>query len=297
MTINESRPYILGYIFIGLAACCWGITGPLARFSFAAGITPLEVAFWRAAFGSLFFLTHAACTRSLKVRNIRDLLAFICFGAISLGGLFASNQWAIKTGGAALASVLLYTAPAWVALFSRIFFGERLTKIKIAAIAISLTGIIFISIPGAQDTANVTPLFSGAGVWFGLLAGLLYSTHYIFSKGYLKYYTPHVLYGYCMLFGAIALLPFIRCMPKSSEDWGILFILGLVCTYGAYLAYCAGLKRLAPTKAAVLATLEPVMATLAAWLLWKEDFSAFGWVGAALILGAVLCLVLERGKA
>jgi drug/metabolite transporter (DMT)-like permease len=197
--------------------------------------------------------------------------------------------------------VLLYTAPAWVALLSRLFFGELFTRGKLIAVVMSLAGVACISLSGGEASGMASSgLFGGkaglVGIAFGLLAGFLYSTHFIFSKNYLTRYTTHTLYGYCMFFGALALLPFIHFADKGAADWLVLLFLGFVSTYGAYLFYCAGLRRLAPTRAAVLATLEPMVATFAAWWLWGERFTAVGWMGAALIIGAVLCLVLTSEK-
>ncbi|MDL2290624.1 EamA family transporter [Desulfovibrio sp. OttesenSCG-928-F20] len=281
-----------GYLFIFLAAACWGLTGPVARFAMGDGIDPLEVAFWRAAWGAFFFLLYAAQKKALKLGNKRDLLVFIIFGVCSQGGFFASNQYAIQTGGAALAAVLLYTAPAWVAVFSRLFFHERMTIIKISAIILSLSGVVCISLSGG-GIENSVGATAGSGILFGLLSGLLYSTHYIFSKNYLTRYSTYTIYGYSMLFGMLALFPFINFSSKTAFQWGILFFLGFVCTAMAYWAYCEGIKRLEATRAAVLATLEPVVATAAAWWIWQENFTLVGWAGAALVLAAVFVLIMD----
>lgn len=292
-----------GYLFILLAAVCWGLLGPVGRFALESGISPLEIGFWRAALACIFFIGYAARNKMLKLDSARDLGVFVLFGVFSLAIFFVSYQYAVKYGGAALASVLLYTAPAWVAVFSRLFFKNRLTPLVVTAIGVSLLGIAFISfsdgLPG--DTGNTIPdtgnaTFTMAGVLFGLLAGLLYSTHYVVTKLYLNRYTVYTLYGYGTLFGAIALLPFVEFAPKSPGDWTALAFLGLICTASAYWVYCEGMKRLEPTKAAVLATLEPVIATAAAWLMWDEMFSFAGWIGAALIIIAVLVLVLGSRK-
>lgn len=296
----------LGYVFIIVAATCWGLTGSVGRFVMEKGMDPLEAAFWRAALGSLFFLLYAARARILSVHSSKDWFVFIVFGACSLGGFFGSYQYAIQYGGAALAAVLLYTAPAWVAIFSRLFFGERLTPVKLCAIALSLAGVACISFSsagqGAAETIRMSAVpeapagVSLVGITFGLLAGLLYSTHYVFSKTYLTRYTVYTIYGYSMLFGAIALFPFVSFSAKSPFDCLILFTLGFVCTFCAYWAYCEGMKRMEPTKAAVLATFEPVVATIAAWWIWHENFAFSGWIGAACVIAAVLVLVREPQK-
>ena len=282
-----------GYFFILLAAACWGLLGPVGRFALESGVSPLEVGFWRAALACIFFMAYAAGHKMLKLDSVRDIGAFVLFGVFSIALFFVSFQYAVKYGGAALAAVLLYTAPAWVAVFSRLFFKNRITPLMAAAIGISLAGIACISFSGGPaEGPDAGEAFSVAGVLFGLLAGLMYSTHYIVTKLYLGRYTVYTLYGYGTLFGALVLLPFVEFAPKSAGDWASLSFLGLVCTAGAYWAYCEGMKRLDPTRAAVLATVEPVIATFAAWLLWDEIFSLAGWIGAALIIAAVLLLVL-----
>lgn len=292
-----------GYFFIFLAAFFWALIGPVARFSLGSGVEALELGFWRAAIGGGLFLVHATLARDLKVRSAGDAGVFLLFGAISMGGFFAVHQMAIKTGGAALAAVLLYTAPAWVAVFSRIFFKDRFTLAKGLAIALSLAGVALISlsstdpemIDGVAAVADASTMETAGyvGILFGLLAGFLYSTHYVFTKKYLTVYKTHTIYGYCALVGAVVLFPFVNFSAKTPTDWAVAACLGAVCTYGAYLAYCAGIRRLEATKAAVLASLEPVIATVLAWWIWGEMFGLGGWFGAALVLAAVVILVLE----
>ena len=286
----------IGYGCIFLAAVCWAFLGPAGRFAMNEGLTPLEVAFWRAALGCLLFLPHAALTRTLKLHSFADLGAFALFGLVSLASLFVCYQHAVQNGGAALTSVLLYTAPAWVAVFSRLVFGERLTPFTLAAIGMSLAGVACVSFSGTNAGALPTPVFPLAGVVFGLLAGFLYSTMYIFTKSYLKRYTTYTLYGFSMVFASLGLLPFVSRLPATATAWAWLLFIALVCTYLGFWAYGEGLKRLAPTKAAVLCTLEPVVATAVAWWMWDERFSGLGWIGAALIIGAVLILVIASQK-
>lgn len=277
----------------------------MGRFALQSGIEPLEIGFWRAALACVFFIAYASRKKMLKIDAVRDIGVFAVFGVFSLGLFFVAFQYSVKYSGAAMAAVLLYTAPAWVALLARIFFKDRLTPPMAAAIAMSLVGVACICFSGgtpeaAPDAASGAGLalekFSMVGVLFGLLSGLLYSTHYIYTKIYLPRYTVYTIYGYGALFGALALLPFVTFASKSPADWAVLFFLGSICTAGAYMAYCEGMKRLKPTQAAVLATFEPVVATAAAWLLWGEVFSLAGWLGATLIIAAVLLLIAVSDK-
>lgn len=285
--------HYIGYACILAAAVSWGFIGSLSRFCLEEGLGPMEIAFWRMLFSSGFFLLHAARLRSHKLHSAKDALIIFLFGAAALGGLFSSFFGVVQLGGAALAAVLLYTAPAWVALLSHFLYKERITLTKYIAMALSLGGVVFISLSGGGLGGDI-PL---TAVLLGLLTGVLYSTHYVFTKAFLHRYTPLTLYGFAMLFGAIAVLPFVTFTAKSLKSWGVLITLAFVTGYIAYWVYSEGMRRLPLTKAAIIATLEPVVATFVAWWIWGEAFSLGGWAGAGLIIIAVFALVTEKKEA
>ncbi len=279
-----------GYLFILLAAWCWGLLGILSKFLLSGGMHPLEAAFWRSAFGALLFIAHSLFFGSLKIQKRADVGAFLFFGAFSVALFFTSYQYSVQHAGAAVASVLLYTAPAWVAVFSRLFFKEWISPLKVMAIAISLAGAACVSFSDAGASGGV----SLAGIAFGLLAGLCYSSHYVFSTIYLERYSAITIYGFGMAVGSLLLLPFVPFSDKTPFDWLVAFSLGFITCYVAYQAYCAGLRRLSPVRTAVLATFEPISAVIMAWVVWDERLSFPGWLGAGLILVAVLLIVMER---
>jgi len=98
-----------------LAAFCWGGIGPVSRYAFSQGMAPLEVAYWRAFFGWIIFGLLAVRMKQTRVRR-RDLPWVLSFGLWGVSLFYGSYLLAIEHGGAALAAVLLYTAPLWVAV-------------------------------------------------------------------------------------------------------------------------------------------------------------------------------------
>ncbi len=294
-----------GYVLVFAAAICWGFLGIFGRIAMEFGLTPWDVAFWRALIGGAFLFMHAFAIKQAKVHSSKDFAFFCLFGICSIATFFAAYQFAVRDGGAALASVLLYTAPAWVAVFSRIFFKLPFTAITTIAIGVALLGCAFISISPAQapvenaieagtalaEQSSTLPLW---GIFFGLLSGFLYATHYVVTKKFLTKYTPFTLYGYSSLVAALCLLPMASFhVEVGLTGWLALIGMGFISTYVAYWTYCESIKRLHPTKVAVLATLEPVVATVAAWGIWGENFSALGWVGAVLILSTVILFLVD----
>lgn len=278
----------MGYVYIVLAAACWAMLGPVARLAFVEGLSPLEVAFWRAALGGACFVVHVLVRRPRGVAKT-DLPAVLGFGLVGVTVFYASYLWAVEAGGAALASVLLYTAPAWVAVMSVMWLGERMTRRKAVAVALTVSGVAGIAVGSAADVH-----FTVAAIGWGLVAGWSYALYYPFGKKYFARYAPVVVFGYALPVGALGLLPFVEFAPKSPVAWGALVWLGVVSTYVAYSLYARGLKRLEATRASVVATLEPVMAAAVAYAWWDEQFGVWGYVGAVFVLAGVLLAVKAR---
>ncbi len=275
-----------GYLRILCAAAFWGLIGPVARIALAEGMPPLEVAFWRTTFGWLFFALQAVIMRSTRI-SPRDLPLVGAFGLCGIAGLFGSYVLAVQAGGAALASVLLYTAPAWVAIMSRLLFREAMTPLKILSLALTMGGVALVCM-GPGDTLGSGAGIGPAAVLFGLASGFTYALYYIFGKFYQGRYTTPTLFLWAMPVGALALSPAVTFHAWPIHVWLSVLGLGFCSTWLAYSVYYSGLKRLEATRAAVVATLEPVIAALLAWLMWDERFGPLGYLGSAAILAGVL---------
>ncbi|MEF2144415.1 MAG: EamA family transporter [Desulfovibrionaceae bacterium] len=278
-----------GCLYVLCAACLWGLIGPLSKFIFAQGISPLEAAFWRAAFGWVFFLVHASLCKQIRI-SIRDAVPLILFGLVCISVFYGSYQLAIDYAGIALAAVLLYTAPAWVAVLSRLVLGEQLTPLKMTCVVLTILGVTLISL-GPQMAGGANISLSGLGLFTGLASGFTYALYYIFGKKYLSRYATPTIFVYAMPVGALTLFPFVHFQSKTPTAWILLLLLAALTSYGAFSAYYAGLKRLEATRAAVLATLEPLVAAVLAYLLFDEQFGFWGYLGSSLIIGAVFLVV------
>lgn len=281
----------LGYLLLLAAACCWGMIGPVSRYAFEAGIEPLEVAFWRAFLAWFLFGFHAWVAEATAVQS-RHALGVALFAVLCVAVFYGAYQRAVDEGGAALASVLLYTAPAWVALLARWMLGERITRVKLAAIFVTLAGVVLVAFDG--QTASAPSRTSALAIGFGLLSGFTYSLYFIFGKTLLRHYATPTLFLYALPLGSALLYPLVRFNEKNLVAWLSILFIAVVSTYLAYLAYYAGLRYLEATRAAVVVTIEPVVAALFAWLWWDERFAGFGWLGSVAILGAVLLIILTH---
>ena len=112
----------------------WGFIGPLGKMAYAQGISPLEVAFWRALLAWFCFGTEILIRQKTVKVSRRDLLPLGLFSVLCVTLFYGSYQVAVEQVGAALSSVLLYTAPAWVILLSKLFLREKVTPKKLLAL-------------------------------------------------------------------------------------------------------------------------------------------------------------------
>jgi drug/metabolite transporter (DMT)-like permease len=281
---------IRGFFYVLAAAFMWGVIGIFAKEVLAEGISPLEIAFWRAAFAWIMFLVHALIMKQTRISRT-DLPALFGFGFICVTLFYGAYQLAIRDVGMAMAAVLLYTAPAWVAFMSWLVLKEKMTATKTACVAMTIIGVGCISL-GPKLTSGAAFNLSLFGLAAGLVSGFTYALYYIFGKKYLhRYHTP-TIFVYALPFGAALLLPFVDFHHKTMYAWTMLAAMAAVTSYGAFSAYYAGLKRLEATQASVIATFEPVVAAVFAYFLFGEKFSLLGYLGSCLIIGAVVLVVM-----
>jgi drug/metabolite transporter, DME family len=295
----ESTPltYLaIGYVFLLVTASLWALITPASRFLLESGITASEIAFWRAAIAWMAFTAHMVLRGMLSGSSqsqvaggwgmVRitpaDAARIVAFGIFGIAGLYLSVPLAVAAGGAALASILLYTAPAWVAMMGVPLLGESMTKRKIAALGLTLAGVA--AFGGGSGGPG---LVSSTALAWGLVSGACYASLYLFGKIYFARYPPVVVFFWALPVACVVLLPLTEFTAKGPLQWAALLTVGLPSTYAAYITYAAGLARLEATRASIVATAEPVLAGLLAYSIWGERFSALGYLGGLLILIAV----------
>jgi DME family drug/metabolite transporter len=285
-----STPARTGYLLIALAALLWGTLGIASRLILQSGVEPLELSFWRATIGGSLFALQAL--RIGKVRVDRgDYSALAGFAVIGVSLFYLSYLLAVRAGGAALAAILLYTAPAWVAVASALWLHEPMTRRKLVALTLTLLGVALVAV-GTRGGAAGIHVGTTALIW-GLVSGLAYASYYLFGKRYFTRYHTATLFMYALPLGALLLLPGVHFAPKSAATWGWIAFVGVVPTFLALQVYSAGLRLVSATNAVTVATLEPVVAAVLAYLVWGEALGLLGYLGAALVLTGVLVMARE----
>jgi len=288
------------FLYIILGAALWGTIGWYVKNLYAYGFTPMEVVtlrVWSAAILLVLFLIIRE-PKKLKLASFSDVKYFIGTGIFSIVFFNFCMFTAIDLSTIPVATALLYTGPAFVMILSFIFFREPLTKPKITALVITIIGSALIVglIPLDLNILQLTSIL------FGLGSGLGYALYSVFSKFALKKYTTLSITAYTFIIAAISLLPFFpyqEKLPLLMEPRVLFFAagLGFLPTAFAYIIYTYGLNQTEASKASILTTIEPVVATLIGIFIFQEAFTPVQMVGMLCIIGAVILIQISPRRA
>ncbi|WP_373895864.1 DMT family transporter [Virgibacillus natechei] len=284
------------FLFIIIGAGLWGTIGWYVKHLYAFGFTPMEVVTLRAWSSAILLLLYLviASPKKLKLHTPKDIKYFLGTGILSIIFFNYCMFTAIELSTIPVATALLYTAPAFVTIMSFFLFKEPMTRMKIISLIITLFGTCLV--------VGVIPLNLQAlqisSILFGLGSAIGYSLYSIFSKFALKKYSSLSITTYTFIVAAVALLPFFPYQEKAHllADPTVLlyaFGLGFLPTAFAYIIYTYGLQQTEASKASILTTIEPVVATCIGVFIFQETFTFIQMVGMALIIGAVIVIQLN----
>lgn len=282
-----------------IAGILWGLIGIFIRGLDAAQLDSMDIVMLRAVVTSVLLFVYLFFTNRemLKIR-LKDLWCFLGTGLCSIVFFNYCYFKTITLTSLAVAAVLLYTAPAIVMILSVILFREKITAQKLIAIVATFIGCILVTgIVGDTLVMNIK------GILIGLGAGLGYALYSIFSRYALdRGYESLTISFYTFTFAMIGTLPFCRVshIVNSMRD-GKMFlfavIFGLLSTVIPYITYTTGLKDMENSRASIIASIEPVTASVLGILVYHEKISLTTLIGVILVLGSIVISNCENVEA
>ena len=286
---------LLGVLAVAAAASIWGTLGIFAKMLYAEGVSFEALVAFRATVGwmaVLAFLLITGGARRLKVPGW-DLAFLVPLGVIGIGAFYLLYFYTVQESTVGTAAILLYSSPAFVVVLARLFLGEALGTVKVVALLLTTFGIFLVVGAYAPASLEVSPTVLATG----LLSGLTYGLYSIFGRPVAGRLSPPVILSYALFFGAsllvIAALPTLGTLAGLSfGSYALLAMLAVVHTTLAFALYTFGLGRLGAGRAAIVATVEPVVAGTLGTVLLGEDLTVPKAVGGVLVIsGAALAQV------
>lgn len=290
--MNKRSGYI-GSLFIIIAGIFWATMGLFVRSIGGYGFDSIQIAAFRLSVAAVGFSLLLAIRdrKGFKIR-LKDIPLFLGLGLGSIAVMTCCYFTAIRMLTMSAAAILLYTSPIWVMLMSVLFLHERITRHKIIALVFAFGGCILVSGLGRGK-------INAAGVGVGVASGIAYGLYSILGNIALRRYSSYTVTTYTFIFAALGVLLFAKPaqmvqMVAATDGLPVLALLvvsiGIVTAIIPYLLYTMGLESVEPSRAAILATSEPMMATVLGIIIYREGMNTASIIGILCILIAIFIL-------
>lgn len=292
-TQDAEQNSIKGIILAITGACMWGIMGIFVRGLSAVGYSSFDIAFLRCVLaGVVFFIVKAVTNPKLLKINLKGIVICLFYGVCAYLMGFVCYGISVERIPVAVATVLMFMSPIWVAILGVLVFHEKLTKPTIFT--------ILICIIGAAMVANVFGASSGSidviGVVAGILNGFGVALQIMVPRYFAKEYERDKLLVYGFL-GAALGLSFVTdfhtiAMSLKSSEMISVFIniigVGILCTMIANVAVVKATEYINTTTCSILSSLEVVVGAIVGIMIFHEAMNMLQVIGGIIVVVASL---------
>jgi drug/metabolite transporter (DMT)-like permease len=285
----------LGYALAVLAAMLWAINASIGETLMDRGLGWAPLSQLRVT-GSFVLLAGAlALVRRDLLRVDRGQIRALAFlGIFALAPVQATYFLAINRLEIGPAVTIQYLAPLVVLLWLRLWLKRQIASGLWAAVGLSVVGCFFVV--RAYDAGSL----DGLGVAVAFASTLTFAGYMVGSERAGRHHTPFTTlaygFGFATLVWAVAQPPWLYPFDELASGRDVLLALGVVVvgTLLPFLAMVAALRYIPAPRAGIVATLEPVLAALFAWILVGEELAALQVGGMALVVAAVVWVQSHR---
>ncbi len=286
-----------GYLLVLAGTVFWSTSGTIMKIILQRyDILPWTLAVWRdiLTFLGLLVITALLGAGRLRVAR-RDLPQLAAMGAFGIGSFHVLWAQSVVLNPVAIATVLSYTAPAFVVLASWVLWQQRPSRRQATALALTLLGCVLVT--EAYDLAHVR--LNRLGLVVGLATGVTYGSYTLFGKPALERYGSWTVVTYAFGFGALTLLvsrpgAAVALFSAPWQAWAWILLLVCLSTITGFAAYTSGLRQMSAGSASIITTLEPALAAMWAFTFLGEALSPIQIAGGLLVLWGVVVLRRRR---
>ena len=294
------------YWFIILAGVLYGTITPGGQLLMERGLSLYEVTFYRSLFVFVILLPVVLLKPAYMLKKDK-ILFYAVYGLI--GGLLELLLFSGLALGVpvALTVLLLYTQPVWTVFIGRLLLGEKITIVKLVSVFLGLGGTAILLKSWETDQVGTM-----TGIAAALAAGMLLSLWVILGKRSAvleQHYitTTFGWSGFASLWLLILLPLFGVLVPDKSlaklslsltqANWIHLAAFAVLGGAIPHLLFYRSLESISASVAGIILLLEPVSATVIAWLFLSQRiglYTLFG--GVFILLSNYLIIRSERNR-
>ena len=296
---TSSASTSIGVVMAISAAIMWGTNGVIASFLLAQGITPLTLVEARSIIAAVGMGVLLLCVGRSRFRvQRRDIPLLLLFG-LALAVVTYSYFLAVKFLPVAIAVMIQYTGPTLIALYTALVL-RRVPPLRIwVALALTLAGIALLAgladLLGGSAAKGVTLI----GVLIAAASAVIMAFYMLVGERLGKRLHPQTSVFYGFTLAALLWLVFqppwrFQTAALAPSALPLVVAVGVIGTLIPFGLFLAAINRLDATRAAILATVEPVTATLLGWILLGQGLDGWQLAGALLVLVGVTVVQLKR---
>jgi drug/metabolite transporter (DMT)-like permease len=295
--VTEPRQPVLGYAMVVVAAALFGFNGAVSKVALTSGLSSLRLTEARSA-GACIALTAIALARDRSSLRVRwgDLPRLAIFGVVGVAWVQLFYFLAIDRLPIGIALLIQYIGPVLVAIWAGTVGGRHVGRRIWLALALSLTGLTLM----VQLWRGVT--LDGLGVTFALIAAVVFAAYLLLAEREVQHREAIPLLAWGFFFATVfwTIVQPWWSFPASTTArtvtlqghlasyhlpvWALVL---WVIVFGSAVPFAlivGALRHITATQVGITAMLEPVVATVAAWVWLEESLSAVQLAGAAVVL-------------
>ncbi len=286
----------LGFLLIITAALLWALAAPIAKYLFNSGIGPADLVQARVTYSFLILaFIFVGFQRDLLQIAKKDIGYFMLLG---IGG-FALVQYtyfyAISQIDVGVAIALQYTAPSMIVVYSAFFLGKNINRNTIIAILLALIGCYLVVGAHQVNWENL----NWKGILVALFSAMVFAFYTLYGEKGLQKYPTWTVFFYVVLFAAlfwnIVHPPFnLVGQGLSWSVWAGIMAIAIIGTLIPFGLFFMALKKLDPIRLTVTSTLEPIFATMTAFIFLGEALSFWQIIGGLLIVASVILMTMAK---
>ena len=280
----------------------WGINGVMGNYLFLnKNVTTPWLIPYRLILAGFLLLGYLYYKKGSKIfdilKNPKDLVQIILFGFIGMLGTQYTYFSAIQFSNAAIATVLTYFGPTLVLIYMCLREKRKPLKYEIVSICLSSFGVFLLATHGDITSLQI----SFKALFWGILSALSVVFYTVQPESLLKKYGASIVVAWGMMIGGI----FIAFVTKPwninvTFDFITFLVLMLIIVFGtiiAFILYLTGVNIIGPTKASIIACIEPVAATICAILFLGVTFDFLDVIGFLCIISTIFIVAYFDKKA
>jgi drug/metabolite transporter (DMT)-like permease len=281
------NPWNLG---VAAIATLWGFVSVIVA---GIDVTGLALVFWRCLIAAATLGVGILALGRFSSLVLRARRAHIAGLSLLLALHWVLFFETLKQASVAVAILLVYTAPIFLAILAPLFLPERRSKVGLIALGVSAPGLVLIALGGEGGTGA-----EPAAIGLGLGAALTYAFLIIWAKTVVPHVSVPSMVFWQYVLVAVVIAPFLLTgghVVPDVDEWPWVLALGALLTAVLGVLYLRSLRNVTAQAAGLLAYIEPVSASFLAWAILGE---ALGWqvvVGGLTVVAGGALVVLYEG--